>query len=236
MKHWLPWLLAIACIALFVGLGRWQLERAAEKQHAVDSLARSLAEPRPQAIAARAASGPNRIDRVFAQGRFIDAPILLLDNQIREGAVGLRAYRVFQPDALDQPVLVELGWLPVPPDRRLPATVALETYYRLDGLLLPPPSAGLRFGPPGQRLADGRWLLTRLDPAELSSVLGLEKPLLERVLRPDPADRIGYTRSLDVLSNTLPPEKHRGYAVQWFALAAAVAFVAVFLTFRRKAA
>jgi cytochrome oxidase assembly protein ShyY1 len=118
----------------------------------------------------------------------------------------------------------------------LPATVALETYYRLDGLLLPPPSAGLRVGPPGQRLADGRWLLTRLDPAELSSVLGLEQPLLERILRPDPADRIGYTRSLDVLSNTLPPEKHRGYAVQWFALAAAVAFVAVFLTFRRKAA
>ena len=36
-----------------------------------------------------------------------------------------------------------------------------------------------------------------------------------------------------MLPNTLPPEKHRGYAVQWFALALAVLVTALVLTFRK---
>ena len=35
-----------------------------------------------------------------------------------------------------------------------------------------------------------------------------------RVLRLDPRQPLGYARDLDVLPNTLPPERHLGYAVQ----------------------
>ena len=54
-----------------------------------------------------------------------------------------------------------------------------------------------------------------------------------RVLRLDPTLPLGYARDLDVLPNTLPPEKHLGYAVQWFALALAVLATALLLTFRK---
>jgi cytochrome oxidase assembly protein ShyY1 len=53
-------------------------------------------------------------------------------------------------------------------------------------------------------------------------------------LRLDPALPLGYQRDLDVLPNTLPPERHRGYAVQWFGLAVASLVTALVLTLRRK--
>ena len=64
--------------------------------------------------------------------------------------------------------------------------------------------------------------------------LSLSVPLAPRVLRLDPALPLGYDRDLELLANTLPPEKHRGYALQWFALELAVFVTALILTFRRS--
>ena len=60
--------------------------------------------------------------------------------------------------------------------------------------------------------------------------------LAPRVLRLEPSLPIGYARDLDILPNTLPPQKHLGYAVQWFALALAVLVTALILTFRKAKA
>ena len=53
------------------------------------------------------------------------------------------------------------------------------------------------------------------------------------MLKLDPASPLGYTRDLDILPNTLPPERHLGYAVQWFGLALAVLVTALVLSLRR---
>ena len=58
--------------------------------------------------------------------------------------------------------------------------------------------------------------------------------LAPRILRLDPALPLGYARDLELLPNTLPPDRHLGYAVQWFALAAAVLVIALVLTVRRR--
>ena len=62
--------------------------------------------------------------------------------------------------------------------------------------------------------------------------------LAPRVLKLDPALPLPaggppYVRDLDILPNTLPPERHLGYAVQWFALAIAVFLTALVVTFRK---
>ena len=63
----------------------------------------------------------------------------------------------------------------------------------------------------------------------------LDMPTLApRVLKLDPALPLGYTRDLDILPNTLPPERHLGYAVQWFGLALAVFITALLLTLRTR--
>ncbi len=233
VSRWLPWLSALAIVVVFVGLGRWQLERADFKQALIERGERVLAE-RDAIALSRAVEVTEGIDWAGGGGVFLDRPELLLDNQVREGRAGLRSYRLFRPDGADRPLLVDLGWLPWSADRRPPDSESVVGRRQLVGLMLPPPRSGLRLGPVGQPLPDGRWLLTRIDPEEIAAVLALPGGLSARVLRPDPADPIGHARDFDLLPNTLPPEKHRGYAVQWFALAAAVLVLASILAWRGR--
>ena len=96
---------------------------------------------------------------------------------------------------------------------------------------MPPPASGIALGP--DHVVQGRdWLLTRVDLPALRAASGL--PLAARVLRLDPALPIGFARDLDVLPNTLPPERHRGYALQWFGLSATLLAITVFLFVRRR--
>ena len=226
------WVLALCAMAGFAALGSWQLARMHQKEAMLDATRRVVAERR--AVPLSSARDPARArDYDWAQGAggFADAPAVLLDNQSRGDRPGVRAYRLFR-DAAGTALLVELGWLPVAGDRRMPAVASIPGPQRVAGLLLPPPSPGLV-----ARVAvaqpDGTILATSLDAAALPGLLGVPQALPPRVLRLDPALRLGYARDLDVLPNTLPPQRHLGYAVQWFALAAAVLATALLLTFRK---
>lgn len=227
------WAVALLAMLAFAALGRWQLGRMHEKQAMLDAVQAVLdaRDARPLS----AASGVGE-DYTWAAGEgvFADLPAVLLDNQQRDGRPGVRVYRAFVPDAAAQaaPLLVELGWLPVPGDRSLPQVARPEGPQAIAGLLVPPPSQGLgRVVVAAQ--PDGTLLATGLDIERLRGQLGLPA-LAPRLLKLDPALPLGHARDLDILPNTLPPEKHLGYAVQWFGLALAVLVTALILTFRRS--
>lgn len=229
----LGWSLAVAAMVLFAGLGRWQSHRAVEKQAMLDAAAQVLTTREVHPLAA--AHDPARVDRydwAVGEGAFDARAPLLLDNQQRDGRVGVRVYRIFAPDDAG-PLLVDLGWLPLPPSRELPQVPLPEGRMELRGLLAAPPSSGIRLGRGLVQVEEG-WLLTRVDMGAIADATGLSVPLAPRVLRLDPAMPLGYERDLELLANTLPPDKHRGYAVQWFGLALAVLATALILTFRRR--
>jgi cytochrome oxidase assembly protein ShyY1 len=223
------WTLALLGCALFARLGVWQLDRMHQKETMLASAQAVLAHRTAQPLAA-AADAAHARDYAWAagDGRFLDTPAILLDNQERDGRPGVRAYRVFAaPDAA--PLLVELGWLPVPGDRRMPS-VPVPAVEHVAGLLAPPPSAGLARAIV-QPQPDGSLLLVALDVPLLRHVLRLPT-LAPRVLKLDPALPPTYPRDLDILPNTLPPSRHLGYAVQWFGLAITVLVIALVLTLR----
>ncbi|MDO5505090.1 MAG: SURF1 family protein [Pseudoxanthomonas suwonensis] len=224
------WLVALLAIAAFVTLGQWQLGRMHQKQAMLDAVASVLQQRDARALSA-AADPASRDGYTWSAGRghFAEAPAVLLDNQMRDGRPGVRVYRVFVADAGGPPLLVELGWLPLE-GRRMPVVERPAGEHSVTGLLLPPPVGGLLKAAP-QVQPDGNLLVTSLLPAELAPLLG-QPALAPRVLRLDPDAPLGHARDLDVLPNTLPPEKHLGYAVQWFALALAVLATAVVLTYR----
>lgn len=234
------WLLALAAIAVFASLGSWQLRRMHAKQAMLDAASHVLA--RRDAGPLSQAADPRRsraYDWASGRGRFV-GPALLLDNQIHDGRVGVRVYRVLRPDpspgaAPTPDLLADLGWLPVQADRRMPKIApAPDRGLDVRGLLAPPPSAGIAMGPGMLRSgSDGTWLLTRVDTAAIARALGLPGPLAPRVLRLDPRLPIGYARDLEILPNTLTPQRHLGYAVQWYGLALAVLVTALVLTFRK---
>lgn len=224
------WLLALAVAALCARLGMWQLARMRHKQAMLDAVAQVTRDriARPLSVAGDAARAGG-YDWAGGGGRFAPLPAVLLDNQQRAGRPGVLAYRVFVPER-GEPLLVELGWLPLPPDRSLPRVEIPRGISRIEGLLLPPPAAGLarRSAQPGP----GSVLVTRLAPAEVATELALSA-LAPRVLRLDPRLSWGYPRDLDVMPNTLTPQRHLGYAVQWFGLALAVLATAALLTLRK---
>ncbi|MDQ3206858.1 MAG: SURF1 family protein [Pseudomonadota bacterium] len=226
------WTLALLVIALFARLGFWQLDRAEQKRETLMAAAQALEPGRVVSLAAAAdAARKDSYDWALGTGRFAPTGPLLLDNQQRGGSSGVRAYRVFEP-AQGPALLVDLGWLPLGGARELPEVERPQGDLELRGLLAPPPSAGLAMGAPMARVEQG-WLMTRVESAAIVEALGLDGPLAPRVLRLDPALRLGYERDLDVLPNTLTPDKHRGYALQWFGLAIALLVIALVLTFRR---
>ncbi|CAN5305621.1 SURF1 family protein [soil metagenome] len=222
------WILALLLALGFMQLGRWQLGRAVTKQAMLSQVAQVLANRRPVALAA--ASRATGYDWAAGRGHFARGPVLLLDNQRHGEAVGVRVFAPFLPDAGGE-LLVDLGWLPLPGSRAMPTPVVPGGDLDLRGLLAPPPSTGLALGPDHTQIDAHRWLLTRVDHVALASTLG--PALAPRVLRLDPALPIGFARDLDVLPNTLTPERHRGYALQWFGLAALTLVIALFFSFRR---
>jgi cytochrome oxidase assembly protein ShyY1 len=238
------WLFAAALIAVLVSLGFWQLRRANEKQKMLDAVAGALRQKIAQPLDAAESGDATSYDWASGRGLFRAAPALLLDNQRRGDQVGVRVFGVFEPNS-GRPLLVELGWLPLPGDRRLPHVDLPKGEQNVAGLLTPPPSSGIAIGPPfvvtgaqaGSTVPANagpppRWLMTRVDIQALANALHLA--LAPRVLRLDPALPIGYPRDLEVLPNTLPPERHRGYAAQWFGMAVAAFLLFLYAGFRRR--
>ena len=237
------WLLALAAIVLFASLGRWQLGRMHEKQARLEAAAHALETHTPQPLLL--ASDPKRADAydwAAGSGSIADATVWL-DNQMRDGKPGVRMYCVLLPDDGVQAVLVDAGWWPLDARRELPVFGCPRGQgIAVRGLLAPPPSSGLAHGDAMAASGPQRWLATRLELPAIARELKLSTGLAPRVLRLDPEraqDDAGVMlapgeRDLDILPNTLPPERHLGYAVQWFGLAAAVFVVALVLTLRAR--
>ena len=161
---------------------------------------------------------------------------------MREGRSGVRMYCVLFPDEGVQPILVDAGWWPLDGRRTLPVFgCPAGDAQTVRGLLAPPPSTGIAHGEPLAPNGDARWLAARLDLPAIEAALKLSTGLAPRVLRLDPqrapADAgvmlAPGERDLDILANTLTPDRHLGYAVQWFGLAISVLVVALVLTLRK---
>lgn len=228
----LGWTLALLAMAAFCGLGTWQLGRAKQKEAMLAAVHEVLVERNPQSLALAAdAARAREYDWAAGEGVFADAPAVLLDNQQRDGRAGVRAYRLFVPTGAP-PLLVELGWLPLPGDRAMPGIDSPAGNIRVQGLLAPPPSHGIASAV-ATKQPGGELLTIGLDAPNLAPDLGV-RALPPRVLKLDPAIRLGYARDLDILPNTLPPERHLGYAVQWFGLALAVFATALLLSLRQR--
>ena len=235
------WLLALLVAAGFAQAGRWQLSRMHEKQAVLDDAAQALTRANPQPLLL--ASDPKRAsayDWSEGDGRILNLT-LWLDNQQRDGVVGVRMYCVLLPDFGAQAVLVDAGWRPLGGDRVLPRFgCPARGDQHVRGLLAPPPAEGLQHGAALAKAGPERWLAARMDLPAIAAALKLPTKLAPRVLRLDSQRRdhddglmvAPNERELAILPNTLTPERHLGYAVQWFGLALTVLVVALLLSIK----
>jgi surfeit locus 1 family protein len=237
-------------VLLFSALGRWQLARGEWKQRLIDAHAETANEPARDlaaitaahdALPAKADFAASAVDttlalpmRVEARGHYEPRATVLLDNQIREGIGGAMVLTVFIPAGDARPVLVNRGWLPIGATHTAPE-IAPPPHGEttLSGTLVPLPQPGITMGNAAYVPGAPPPLLAYLDLAALRAQLA--QPLFDGMLLLDPQYDGGFSRVWTVLPGTMPPERHRGYAVQWFALALAVFITWIILMRRRRA-
>lgn len=228
-KSFWPQLGAVAFIALFTALGFWQVGRYEVKLERWEAF-QEAGERAPRTVDNRQQlDSLDPFTPVVLHGRYDLSRQILLDNRVHEGRLGVE---VFTPLRLDAggTVLVNRGWLPMQRDRRqLPRAPGPEGPVRVFGLAVSPPSPGLRLGEV-EKPDDWPWLT----PYLLMSLVRetLDQPLAGSVVLLDPEAPGGFRR--DWTPTMLSPERHMGYAVQWFALGLTVAAVWLVLTIRRR--
>lgn len=221
-------LAVLAGLALLLWLGSWQLERAGQSRAQLAAYAGGDAAPRPLPPAVQAGGVP-RYARVRLTGRYLPQRQFLLDNMTHAGVAGFRVLTPFLTDGGDT-VLVDRGWVAPGASRAaLPAVEvggeARELTGRLDAL----PRPGIETG---AGASGGRWPRVVGFPklAELSAAL--ERSLYPQIVLLDAQASDGYLR--DWRPGGMPPERHVGYALQWFALAATLLAGYVAASLRRR--
>ncbi|VVC76804.1 hypothetical protein AQUSIP_21310 [Aquicella siphonis] len=225
LRNWKLALLALVFICVFTSLGIWQVSRAHQKKILLKSFALRTEYP-PLLAADISKPGDWRFYRVKLEGRFDNTHTLLLDNKIYENKIGYEVYTPFIAKGLALPILVDRGFIPIGKSRsELPAVRPVTGEVTILGMLNLPPTY-VAFG----GMTDSpsiRWPLRveYLNFSELAIILA--SPVYPYLLTLSPSDPGAFDIKWQVV--VMGPERHMGYAVQWFALALTLLILSVAL-------
>jgi surfeit locus 1 family protein len=231
---WLPTLATVLLLPLLVGLGLWQLDRAAQKR-ALQADFAAADEPLTLQTAAdvRGLDDLRRFRTVSVRGRYLAAPQLLQDSMVHEGAAG---YHVLTPLATEAGpvVMVNRGWVAQDYGGALPDVAVAEGARLVTGRVasLPRPAIAV-----GETATGEGWprIVHFPQPADLPALLAGElsgRELVEPVLLLDPDAPDGYVRAWQPTGTG--PERHLAYALQWFAFAATLVVIWLVMFIRRR--
>ncbi len=229
-----PWAVVVTglLLTLFVSLGYWQLGRAREKQALIESF--NAGGETMVALGPEAVDGLPRYQHASAVGGFDPDRQILLDNM--PSTAGRPGYRVLTPLRRvggGKLLLVDRGWVALGPTREQLPEVAIAAETReVSGTLDDLPAPGLRLGDAEAPGASG-WprVLNFPTHAEIESVLG--EAVESRILLLDPGRPDGFERKWRP-SLGFGPERHLGYAIQWFALALTLVVIFIALSLKRS--
>lgn len=217
-----PTLITLSAVVILLSLGMWQLERKAEK------------EQRLQQIEARKQSAPLSLSEIdtFSQN-YQDFPIKLqgqllvnalyyIDNKIVKGRPG---YHVLIPLRTQQgTVLINFGWVAALGSREKLPDINIAPINQFSGTIrYPSVNPMIKETNPAQNALPMR--LQQVDIALMQANLqfhGLlnntedSNTLMPFLVQLDADPQSGFIRNWTPV--VMAPEKHLGYAVQWFGL------------------
>jgi cytochrome oxidase assembly protein ShyY1 len=226
MKRFRPGVVPSVVVALLlpllVALGCWQLGRGAEKTALLASYAERRAAA-PMASSELLHSADPAFRRVHLHGQFDAAHSLLLDNRQRDGKVGVELLQPLQDSRTGLWLLVNRGWLPWPDRRVAPQFNTPAAAVDVDAWVYVAPGATFQLHADP---ASDHWpqTITAVEPAKVWKTLERDGFAYEVRAEPGPAS---YQADWPVVA--MGPEKHLGYAVQWFAMATALLGLYVYL-------
>lgn len=219
-----------AGVALTITLGFWQLGRADTKQALQQRIADFARQPSIVIGANELKIEDVLLRRVEARGRFEPRHAVFIDNRHYQHQPG---YYVFMPLRIagsDKFVLVNRGWIAAGAERnRAPPVKTPLGDVVVIGTATPPSE---RFLELSSQVAEGNiWQNMVLERYRQATHLNVQPIILQQADASEPLDD-GLIRDwppVDLKRNT-----HLAYAVQWFALAAAIFIYYVVINVRRR--
>lgn len=234
---WLMTLVVVVLLPVLAGLGFWQLERAGQKTQIRDRYeARGGMEP---VDVNRQKLDADRMDfrLARARGRYRGDLTIYLDNKVLDGAPGYEILTPLDTGARDDSgkpfILVNRGWVSWGESRRpLPEIDTPSGTLELSGRLRTPSQDYFT-------LADETdagefqplWQNLNLDRYE--RVTGLAVSPLVLQLDPGEQDAGGFVRRWPDYDDAWI-DRHKAYAVQWFALALTLVVLYVVLNLEKR--
>jgi len=235
---WIPFLATVVVVAVGIALGNWQTRRAEEKI----AVAAQLHERGMQApIVLGGGGGKQQYDRVGSRahptyrrvqvtGEFVQSWPVFLDNRPHAGRAGFYLVMPFKIAGSDEHVLVLRGWLPRDPREygRLPDYATPAGTTTVEGIVVAGAGHVMQLGAAAP-IKPGA-IVQNLEVEDMARASGLR-------LAPYFVQQSGPPAPGDALVRDWPApdtgvDKHRGYAVQWYALAAMAALFFVITGFR----
>ncbi|GAB3540245.1 SURF1 family protein [Noviherbaspirillum agri] len=227
--RWIPFLAATIACAIGISLGQWQTRRAAEKESIEAKLtARESAEP------VRLAGATESVEdveyrRISVEGNFLREWTVFLDNRPYKGAAGFYVLTPMKLAGSDLHILVARGWVKrdIADRTRVPEIATPKGTIEITGIARRHVGQVLQLGTPEPLRSNA--IVQNLDAAQFADVAGLK--MLPFILQQTTDLQDGLVRDWPRPSTGV--EKHRGYAFQWYALAASALLFFVVTGFRR---
>lgn len=227
-----PTVVFLLLLPLLLGLGLWQLDRAAVKQALVEQRAAGEVSPPLDLSLTSGLDAGDRYRPATIKGQYDASQQWLLDNRVFLGQPGYHVFTPFIALGDERPsLLVNRGWISVGETREfLPLLPLPGGDIELNGHLDSPASVGLVLGEPPLQSVEDRVAVLSLDIAALAAAKGLDLLPFALVLDENQPGSLQYDWSP---VPEMGPEKHLGYAVQWFGLAVALVIIFVGVNIQR---
>ena len=213
----IPSVATLLMAILLFNLGLWQLGRAHYKEAVLERM-ESRSHERPMDLEKLLRLGDDINDYpVRLQGRYLNEYSFLLDNRPYKQAPGFELLTAFLSDG--QIVLVNRGWIPQGERRdRFPDIAPVTENLTLEGTAHVPNPAIFVLKEDDYSKVSWPFLIQKIDLEKSAGLL--DHPVAPFVLRLDPSAESGFVREWH--GQFMGPEKHYGYAVQWFGLFSAL--------------
>ncbi|MCF8187776.1 MAG: SURF1 family protein [Sulfuritalea sp.] len=220
---------AALVVAVGISLGNWQLRRAEQKLALQEQMLMRAEFAPVNSNALTPEQTPEEFRRVIAEGEFISAWPVYLDNRPYQGRAGFYLLMPFKLVGSEQSILIMRGWFPRDAINRehIPTIPVPEGVIRLEGRVRASTGKLMQLGE-AAALQPGA-LAQNVDVEEFAraSKLSLQTFIIEQTN--DAAD--GLVRDWPIPSVGI--DKHKGYAFQWYSLALVAAVFFLLTGFKR---
>lgn len=222
--EWRTTLFTVLLFPALIALGFWQLDRADEKSAlALQNAQRSEADPLPLKSLLEMAAEDLAYRPVVVSGYYETAATVFLDNQIRDGRYGHDVYAVFRDVPSGEFVLLNRGWVPGDSSRRSLPTISVPAGEQvLTAMVYVPPGEPYLLAEEQFAAAEWPLLVQSAHTPQLRELIAkrFQRALFPAELRLRADQQTGFRRDWPVVN--VSPQKHQGYALQWFTMAAAL--------------